>query len=101
MNLHRGLTDSGDETDTGTSNKTTNGHQSQFSGRSLHDTTDGKGQAANNDGPSTTDTVSDVTSDDCTKECTAGENSGQERLLPSWENEGVLLSLGCVWARVL
>lgn len=101
MIQHRKLTNSRNKPNTRTSNKTTNNHYRQRSGRSFQDTTNGKGHAANNNGPTTADPIGYVTSDDGTEECTTGEDTGQERLLPSWDDEGVLLSWGGVWTRVL
>lgn len=78
------LTDGRNETNTGTSDQTTNNQQGEARGRGLEDTSNREDQAAGNDGPSTTNEIGQISSNDGSEEGTAGENTGEKGLLPSW-----------------
>jgi hypothetical protein len=60
----------GDETDTKTGNDTTSNHDTETSGRSLKDATNSENGASENDGKSTSDEISEVTSDNGTEKGT-------------------------------
>ena len=71
------------ETDTKTSNDTSSDNGTKGidlrTSDHLNNDTDQVDQAAHNDSPFTTNSLSDVTSDESSKESTSGENGGDER----------------------
>ena len=68
------LTDSRDKSNASTSNKTANDHHCQSSGSGLKNATNDESKATRDNGPSSTNAVSNVAGDDSAKECTAGED---------------------------
>lgn len=85
--------DGGDETDTETSNQTANDHDSKGGGGSLQDATNGEDERSENNSWATTNEVGNVTSSDSTKEGTAGQNRGHERLITGRDVESRLVVL--------
>lgn len=78
-----GLTNSGNETNSSSSDHTSNYHDGKRCRCSLKNTTDAEDYAATDDSPPTANTISNISSDDGTKECSAREDTGKQRLLPS------------------
>jgi hypothetical protein len=79
----RELTDGRDKSNSITSNQTTDDHRSKRRRSRLEDTTNGKCETTRNNGPSTSNAVGNIASDQSTEEGAAGEDTGQKRLLPS------------------
>lgn len=80
--------DGRDETDTETSDETTGDNETETLDSSLEDNTDEEDTAAQDDGGSATNPVSEVTSDQSTEEGTGRENGGDEGLLPVGKGVG-------------
>lgn len=72
--------DGGDEADTETSNETTGNEQTKAAGRSLKNNTNDEDEAASDDSSTATEPISEVTSDQSTKEGSSGENRDDEGL---------------------
>ena len=81
--------DSRDEADTETSNETSSNEETQAAGSSLENDTNDEDEAASNDSSAATEPISEVTSDQSTKEGSSGENRDDEGLLPRGNHKGV------------
>jgi len=92
--------DSRDESNTKTSNETTGYEEAESRRSCLENNTDNEDEASNDDGGSSTKPISEITGNQGTKEGTARENGGDERLLPGRESESVELVCGCIGRRV-
>lgn len=91
--------DGTDETDTETCNKATSHQKTKRSGSSLENNTNDEDGASSDDSCTTTNPISQVTSNQRTKECASRENRGDERLFPGREGEGIFFSLSCTGTR--
>jgi hypothetical protein len=74
------------ETDTETGNETTSNNQTKTVGGDLENNTDDVDEATNDDGPATTDGVSDITGNDSTEEGTGREDRSDERVVGTGES---------------
>jgi hypothetical protein len=108
------------ESHSSTTDDPTGCHDANARRRSLQDTSNGEDQAAQNDGGTSTDEISNIACGDGTKKCSSGQNRGGERLLPggqlkhiclvvcvcvtcgvSWELDGGILEAGILLDEVL
>lgn len=80
-------TDGGNKTNTKTSNDSPNNHQSQTRRGSLTNATHAENATSSNDGPSSANTVGDITCNDGSEKGSARQDSGQEGLLPARKNK--------------
>ena len=80
--------DGRDETDTETSDKTASNDEAQARRGSLENDTDDEDEAAEDDGRTTTNPISEITTHKGAEEGTSRENRGDEGLLPRGEGGG-------------
>jgi len=88
--------DGGDESNTKTSNETTGYEETERRRSCLENDTNNEDEASSDDGGSSTKPISEITGKQGTKEGTARENGGDERLLPGREGESVECGCGCI-----
>lgn len=74
-------------------------HQTETRWSSLQTATNNKYNTAGNDSNPSTEVIGKVTSDDRAKESSSGKNGSDQRLLPSWQGEGVFGGLIRIGAR--
>lgn len=82
-----------------TSNQTSNDHHCQASRCSLKDTSNTKDYTTSDNGPSTTDEVRNITSDNGSKKRASGEDRSGQRLVPGADDK-VLRGRGVAWVRI-
>jgi len=92
--------DGGDESNAKPGDETTGYEETESRRSCLENDTDNEDDASNDDSGSSAKPISDITGNQGTKEGTARENGGDERLLPGWESESVELVCGCIGRRV-
>lgn len=79
----------GNESNTRSADDAAGAHDTEASGSSLENATDGEYETTRDDGSPTSNEVGEVTGDDSAEKGTAGENGGGEGLIACWQMESL------------